>query len=62
MKNNPPHYSCILESDVLSLVDESINALDLKEQKQALEVISQLNQIFDILKKKEFLRDTLRVM
>ena len=45
---------------ILSLVDEFINKIDKREQKQALEVVTTLEEVFDILKKKGHLRETLR--
>lgn len=44
----------------LSLVDEFISKLDIEAQKQALEVVATLDEIFNILKTKRYLRDTLR--
>jgi len=44
----------------LSLVDEFISKLSTKEQSQVLKVITTLDEIFNILKEKGFLRDTLR--
>lgn len=44
----------------LSLVDEFISKLDIEAQKQALEVVATLDEIFTILKTKGYLRDTLR--
>jgi hypothetical protein len=45
---------------VLSLIDDFISKLDIKEQKQALEVVATLHKIFDILETNGYLRDTLR--
>jgi len=44
----------------LSLVDEFIRKLPIKEQKQALNVVETLDEIFDALSRENYLRDTLR--
>jgi len=48
------------ESDVLSVVDDFISKLPREDRKHALEIIDELYAVFDVLKKKEHLRDDLR--
>jgi hypothetical protein len=54
-------FICEQKVTIVSQVDDFISKLDMKSQRQALKVIETLDENFNILKTKGYLRDTLRV-